>query len=246
MENNLTNPCAKSIFSELEIEMIKKNLLQKFMYPNSKVHLTLSESILKLFNDSDSVKLSITDGKLIDANGRTTGTAITISESYLKSATSLSIARTMIHEMTHAYINALFFDHKEFESLDFRQKLAEYARSNGYGADMPRTQHEFMGEYVDAMAVSLLSWDLKYGTGGIKTEMEVLDWNYYRSIAFGGFVYAKKDFEGNYILDNNGNKIYEDTDSFKKLVPDLAERDKIKEILKNEQIQNGNAKGEKC
>ncbi len=64
--------------------------------------------------------------------------------------------------------------------------------------------------------------------------MEVLDWNYYRSMAFGGLRYT----------DSNGNDV--DTDSFKALVPKASERDKIKIILTNEKDGNYNAKGKKC
>lgn len=60
IKNNLTNPCATAIFKELEIEMIKKDLLQKIMQPTPKVNLTFAESILKLFNESDTFNLSIT------------------------------------------------------------------------------------------------------------------------------------------------------------------------------------------
>ncbi|WP_027127528.1 hypothetical protein [Gelidibacter mesophilus] len=95
-----------------------------------------------------------------------------------------------------------------------------------------------MGQYVDAMAISLVSWDVKYGGGGVKTKdlsgNDVLNWGYYRSIAFGGLYYQ----------DTTGNNA--ETDSFKALVPNKSDRDKIKNILKNEQDGNANAKGKKC
>ncbi|HXJ99524.1 MAG TPA: hypothetical protein VNJ50_11790, partial [Gelidibacter sp.] len=92
----------------------------------------------------------------------------------------------------------------------------------------------------DAMAASLLIWDEKYGS---RTN---LGWEYYRSMAFGGLVYVKKDAKGNAILDDAGNPIYEDTNSFKSLVPNKSDREKINDILKNEQYGNRNAKGKKC
>ncbi|HTO15797.1 MAG TPA: SprT-like domain-containing protein, partial [Edaphocola sp.] len=95
--------------------------------PSPNVNRTFSESILKLFNESKTVNLTIANGDLEGTNGTTFKTSITISDTYLKNATQLSIARTMIHEMTHAYINALFHNRKEFNSMDFHQKLAEYA-----------------------------------------------------------------------------------------------------------------------
>lgn len=196
--------------------------------PSPNVNRTFSESILKLFNESKTVNLTIANGDLEGANGTTFKTSITISDTYLKNATQLSIARTMIHEMTHAYINALFHNRKEFNSMDFHQKLAEYAKINGYGDDWPRIHHEFMGQYVDAMAASLLIWDEKYGS---RTN---LGWEYYRSMAFGGLNYE----------DSAGNQI--DTNSFKALVPNKSDRDKIKNLLINEQNGNSNSKGSKC
>lgn len=52
--NNLTNLCAKTIFSQLEIEMLKKEWKEKLMNPTPNVSRTFSESILKLFNESKS------------------------------------------------------------------------------------------------------------------------------------------------------------------------------------------------
>lgn len=174
------------------------------------------------------VYLTIANGDLKGTNGTTFRTSITISDTYLENATQLSIVRTMIHEMTHAYINTLFYDYKDFDSMDFRQKLAEYAKVNSYGSDWPKIHHEFMGQYVDAMAASLLIWDEKHGS---KTN---LGWEYYRAMAFGGLRY----------WDSKGNNV--DTDSFIALVPKTSDRDKIKNILSNEQNRNGSYKGTKC
>ena len=240
IRNNLTNPCAKSIFSDLQIEMLKKEWKEKLANPAPNVSRTFSESILKLFNESKSVHLTITNGYLKDANGSTSGTSITISDSYLKNATQLSIARTMIHEMTHAYLNVKYSNAMSFDNgMDFRMKMEKYAKDNGIAdINSNKFHHEFMGQYVDAMAASLLIWDEKYGTGGIKikdsTGNDVLDWEYYRNMAFGGLNYK----------DSTGNRI--DTDSFKALVPNKADRDKIKNLLINEQNGNSNAKGSKC
>ncbi len=49
---------------------------------------------------------------------------------------------------------------------------------------------------------------------------------------------------GLYYKDSEGNQI--ETDSFIELVPDLDNRQKIKNILINEQNGNTDAKGEKC
>lgn len=74
--------------------------------------------------------------------------------------------------------------------------------------------------------------------GGIITkdsnDKDVLDWEYYKSMAFGGLYYE----------DSNGNQV--ETDSFKSLIPNQSDRDKIKNILINEQDGKSNSKGTKC
>ncbi|MFK8285387.1 hypothetical protein [Capnocytophaga canis] len=71
-----------------------------------------------------------------------------------------------------------------------------------------------MGQYVE--------WDIRYDTG---TD---LGFEYYKVLSFGGLVYKKTDKDGNEITDGDGNPIYEDTDSFKTLVPEEKDRNNIK------------------
>ncbi len=94
--------------------------------------------------------------------------------------------------------------------------------------------------YPYAIANSLQEWDKKYDTGGN------LGWEYYRSMAFAGLVKEKRDADNEPILDNNGEPIYEDTDSFKELVPDENDRDNIKKINSDEATGNSDSKGTKC
>ena len=222
--------------------MIKKDIKQKMQNPIPNVSFTFSESILKLFNDSDTFNLTIANGHLKGANGSTKGASITISNDYLKKATDLSIARTMIHETVHAYLNVRYTQVLSFEDgFDFKLKMEKFAIDNGIAnINSNKFHHEFMGQYVDAMAASLLIWDEKYGS---KTN---LGWEYYRSMAFGGLLVERMDANGNLILDKDGNKIYDDTNSFKALVPKESDRDKIKNILENEQNGNSKSKGKKC
>lgn len=109
-----------------------------------------------------------------------------------------------------------------------------------WNEDKNTFHHEFMGQYVDAMAFSLYSWDKNHGTGGD------LGWDYYRSMAFAGLSYLKVDANNNPILDENGQKIYLDTDSFIELVPSIEERNRIKKISINEATGNQDAESEKC
>ncbi len=158
----------------------------------------------------------------------------------------------MIHEMVHAYLNVKYSQPLDFDNgMDFLLKMDRFALDNGIpNVQSNKFHHEFMGQYIYVMAVSLLSWDVKCGTGGIMTKdssgKEMRDWDYYRSMAFGGLSFAKMDASGKYILDSDGNRIYEDTDSFKELVPKEEDQDKIKNILKNEQTGNSKSKESKC
>lgn len=96
-----------------------------------------------------------------------------------------------------------------------------------------------MGQYIDAMAVSLLNWDEKYGTGGIKTKnssgMDILDWEFYKSMSFGG----------QFQVDANGI-IVSETEAFKLIVPDSNKRKEIVKTILKEQKSNKDAKGTKC
>ena len=179
------------------MEMIKKDILNKVMTTPNGVQLTFAESILKLFNDSNTFNYSITNGYLKDSNASTTGASTTISDSYLRNATQLSIARTMIHEMVHAYLNVKYVNFIGLNDWSFKKAMDKYAVDNGIAnINSNEFHHEFMGQYVDAMGISLLSWDEKYGTGGIyvkdasgnnvldSNKEPILDWEYYRNIGF--------------------------------------------------------------
>ena len=86
-----------------------------------------------------------------------------------------------------------------------------------------------MGQYINSMAYSLYDWDKEYGTGGN------LGWEYYKSMTYGGM----------FQVDPSGN-ITSETDTFKKLVPNSSDRQKIADIVVNEQKNNNDARGTKC
>lgn len=130
--------------------MIKKDIKQKMQNPIPNVSFTFSESILKLFNDSDTFNLTIANGHLKGANGSTKGASITISNDYLKKATDLSIARTMIHETVHAYLNVRYTQVLSFEDgFDFKLKMEKFAIDNGIAnINSNKFHHEFMGSML--------------------------------------------------------------------------------------------------
>ncbi|RXG22387.1 hypothetical protein [Leeuwenhoekiella marinoflava] len=230
IDNQLTDPCAYQIFTELENGIFQSDVLKPEMQvPNNPENLNFSEAILKLFNDSPNTNLIIQNGNTGISNANTVGATITIGNNYLTTATQLSISRTIIHEMVHAYINALYSNVIEFSSFSFRQKIERYAVDNGYSIGSNTFHHNFMGRYVEAMAYSIYEWDKNYGTGG------TLGWDYYKAMAYGGM----------FQVDSNGN-IAAETDTFKALVPDSNERQKIADIVLNESNGNNDAKGTEC
>ena len=78
---------------------------------------------------------------------------------------------------------------------------------------------------------------IKYN-GVAKNLPRNLGWNYYHAMAFGGLFFEKTDV--------NGNQIQSETDSFKALLPNQSDRDRIRNILINEQDRNSSVQGNKC
>lgn len=249
INNNLSNPCAKAIFTELENGLYMEDPLKPEVIIPNIGKLNFSESILKLFNDSNKTNYTIQNGSIGDANASTVKSTTTMGDAYLQKATKLSIARTMIHETVHAYLNGVFFSYPGLVDKPFKDQLRQYALDKGY-TDLNRFHHEFMAEFIDGMAYSLYEWDRNYGSGKtigiVNSPDDLLGWDYYKSMACAGLVYEKKDSQGNIIKDSNGNVILEDTDSFKALYPNVTDRNNIKKINSDEAEGNSNAKGDKC
>ncbi len=229
--NNLTDPCARDIFNELSEGNFKDDIIKpEIQVPNEYMTLNFSEVVYKMFNDLEYVDYKVQNGPLPGRNGLTqiySGNIVTtISDTFIENGTKLAIARTMIHEAVHAYI---VYKNNSLDT-EFRNAIELYGKQNGYDIDQDpnRFHHEFMGQYVNAMAFSLYEWDKEHGSGGN------LGWDYYYAMAFGGLYYK----------DSNNNII--ETDSFKTLVPDSNERLKIRNILINEQDGNSKAKSPKC
>jgi hypothetical protein len=242
IKNELTDPCARAIFTELENGLYVDDILSPEMQvPISDLgdflNLNFSESILSLFNGSGTFDFIIlngtpsnpianasTDTDLISTNPNRWNVTTTINNIYLANATQLSIARTMIHELVHGYLLA------SSNELDFTIAMTMYASENGIDtSDTNAFHHEFMGQYINAIAYSLYEWDKDYGTGGN------LGWDYYYAMAFSG------QFQT-----NSSNIIVSTTDSFLELVPNLADRQNIVNIIINEQINNNDAQGTDC
>jgi predicted site-specific integrase-resolvase len=113
LESKLTNPCFQEVLAEL-----KKN----------NVYGKISEIIQKFDFKKQGLKYSVTinentadeDTNLIEKNAYVRGNIITLNSIDLKSASKEYIARVIIHEILHVYIN------NRFGSTDHQEMLNDY------------------------------------------------------------------------------------------------------------------------
>jgi len=233
--NNLTNPCAKDIFTDLEDGIFTESPLKPeviVLKSDQNVKLNFIHKIMDMFTNS-SKHFTIKNGNLGYKNAHTAGTVITMNNSYLNSASQLSIARTIIHESIHVYLNAQYNYTTAFNSLSFKEKMIKYGRDNGYNPEgTPEERntfyHNFMGQYENAMAISLQDWDKEFGTGAD------LGFEYYQAMSYAGL----------FTVDTSGN-ISGMTDAFEALVSESKRQD-VADIVINENNNNENAKGSEC
>ena len=230
--NNLTNKCADGIFKEIKKTGIKSN--------EPKGTFAVDQEILKLFDESTKYDYVIQNSDkpnqttpVPDIRSGKSAFLVNLNNDYLSKATQLSIARTIIHESIHAFIEYKLVNDGVYYS-EFTDKYSDYLRRKSSDR-MNRAQHELMAEYIEVMAYSLKQWDREYGNG--KMGKPLLDDDYYRAMAFGG------------LLANDPRQQPPSfpipTDSFKALVPKASDRMKIIKIIQNEQEGN-QSKGTKC
>ena len=253
IDNNLTDPCAKEILEEL-LELSRQNgnnpsLLDQFNHETG-LGLYFSEAILNFLESSDDFVYIVGNNSSVSGTGRTDPRvyydSVTdkykiysdFNTTYLNTATRLSMARTMIHESMHAY---LIFERQRDYTDHIHEALNNYAKSNGYlpGGDGNLIHHNFMAQFVDAIAYQLAVWDKKFGTG---TD---LGWQYYHDLAWGGLA--------NYEV-NGAELFYKEFENYLRNLDDpttakdesLAVKDRILKIIANEAANNLNAKGNDC
>ena len=148
---------------------------------------------------------------------------ITLSNTYLKSATSLSIARTIIHETVHAYLRKQTNPHTA-NDINMNQLLIEFGKK--YPNSIGNTHHSLMSQYILGIAISLNNWDKKYGPNGGS-----LGFDYYYKMAFGGLI---KEGTSEFV------------DEAKNLVPLGSSLSEIRKIIENEAMGNYEANGKRC
>lgn len=113
IESKLKTPCFNEVLAELKSNNVYgkiSEIIQKFDYANR----GLKYSVIINENTEDA------DRKLNGLNAYVIGNIITLNASALKNASKEYIARLLIHEILHVYIN------NKFQSSDHQEMLNEY------------------------------------------------------------------------------------------------------------------------
>jgi hypothetical protein len=189
--NNLSNTCAKRIYSQL----IKSAYIKA-----STDQTGMMDEVLQLLNDvadfdfvaydadlgNPEVSAETQRERFVNTSGNSQ-ISITFNSQYLAEASKLSIARTILHESVHAF---LVYNGFCAPNGDVFQGYQNYLFSKGISQGAVG-QHEFMAQYVNAIAYSLYQWDLKFGLGNIPL-------SYMKDIAWGGLT-GYRDDNGQYV-----------------------------------------------
>ncbi|AKA36539.1 hypothetical protein [Flagellimonas lutaonensis] len=185
LNDMLEYPCVADIIKELSKGDFKNLRINDL--GNLEMGRHLSSAILGIFENSANYDIHIRVDQLgygpngNEINGETVSVAggwqITIDKDLAKNGTSLSVAKTMIHESVHAYIYYVLKTQRKSDLVQDIVALFNKFRNEGHSgiAADNLSQHEFMTQLVDAMAYSLSVWDSH------KLPME-----YYKNITWGG------------------------------------------------------------
>jgi hypothetical protein len=170
------NPCVKEIVKAIGRKDSKLVMVPDILQLSEVSHL--SQSILDIFKGNKDYYLYI---KIAEAgygknastvakaiNGKKTIT-ITLDDDYMRRGSKLAIARTIIHESVHAYLEYIY---DSAPGGSFSSLLRKYYNDNN---SKNISQHIFMTQYVEAMANSLAFY-----------HNNVLPIQYYKDMAWSG------------------------------------------------------------
>jgi hypothetical protein len=162
MQLKLTNPCFKEVLADLQKNNAYSKIsaiIQKFDYTKR----GLKYSVIINENTVDG------DSRLKGLNAHTIGNVITLNISALNSASKEYIARVIIHEVLHVYIN------NKFSSTDHQEMLNDYVNeiaiflNTVYGTDEK-----------DAKVLSLLGLQNEKGCyDNLLKDLGVKEWDVY-------------------------------------------------------------------
>jgi hypothetical protein len=129
-----------------------------------RLELNLSGTILDIFSNSGAYHLKYSVSNIHLNSGDNAGTTydpvsraflIELDSNYVKNATDLSIARTIIHESLHAYISLIYGTQV---NSDIRLSIDTLMSSTG--VSLGTAEHNFMStQFIRAMGRSLEAWD---------------------------------------------------------------------------------------
>ncbi|WP_335967008.1 hypothetical protein [Galbibacter sp. PAP.153] len=160
------SPCIDGIIGQLKLKDKHVSVVPDILGSEGASHL--SQIILDIFDNSDKymikflVKEAGTDSNGAAKNAQTLRESdgnggfimtITIDDDYIKNATKLALARTIIHESLHAYLGYVLQNNYTSNTASL---LHTYYSKYGNGNI---AEHTFMSQYVEALGYSLAAWD---------------------------------------------------------------------------------------
>jgi hypothetical protein len=227
--NQLTNPCASSIFKQLMKASILKSSIGNQNQANAVVQLLQNANefdfIVQNSNIVSGANAQTIPGIFFNTQTGKNEVTIVFDNDYLENATKLSIARTFLHEAIHAYL--IYIGYID-PAGSFNLGLVNYGASNGY-TNANEIHHNFMSQYIQAIGYSLYTWNNYYGGASN------IPRSYFDEISWGGL--SAKDIQ-------NGQFVW--YDSFKALIEVESERLRVHQNITNENDDNDQAKGTPC
>lgn len=162
LDDEANNPCVKKILGELQ----RKDLKNLYVVPDvgglsGTGHL--AQGILRLFDKMENLDLVFKVDEAGPGKNATTtvksgrGNAsilVVLDDDFVRNATQLAFARTVIHESVHAYLR---YATSKYAASDTAILLAEYQKK--YDASLNMSHHQYMAQFAEAMGKSLSVWD---------------------------------------------------------------------------------------
>lgn len=145
-------------------------------------------------------------------------------------STDLSVARTILHESVHAYVVAVTYN--TLTDPVKRQQLL--------GPDWLTVAINYGHDYMASNYISPLASALEeYGNNFLGYNLPT---QFYQDLAWGGLMdRAKLDSSGNVVKDSQGNTVYEEMPVFKSLIPNVNDRNRVRNVVNIELGATGNA-----
>lgn len=237
--DQLDNPCASSIF---------KQLMKTSAIKSSVGHLSQVDEMVDLLNNSNDFDFIVKDenlGNFTDSdfvfNTETGKNEVTIylDNSYLASATKLSIARTILHESIHAYLVYI----GSVEAISGTANDAGFVYSEGIimnglinnglnsGLSLNDVHHIFIPQFAEAIGFSLHKWY------NFIDPSNTIPRSYFDDVAWGGLSASGL---------NESTNEFEWYPQFELLFPSESERNRIHSNIVNEYLNNDDAKSNPC